>query len=316
MPDYQYLLRLWSFPPVATFAIELSAVLYLAGWWHLYRAGVPFVPPWRAVAFVSGLGTLWIALASPIDALNGLVLSAHMLQHMLLMMAAPPLILLGAPVVPMTRGLSSLGARRLARILNWLVAEPIGHVLTNPIAGALLMGVVMFAWHTPALYELALRSEFWHEVEHASFLLASLIFWWPVVLPWPGRAQWSRWAIVPYLLLADLQNTVLSAILAFSDRVLYPSYAGAPRLFGLSAMEDQVAAGAFMWVAGSLAFIVPAIALTIQCLSPTTLRHSPTPRTAARHAPPLKTPRTLRLLRKIPLRPQRPLRWRALMSAL
>jgi len=237
------------------------------------------VPPWRAVAFVSGLGTLWIALASPIDALNGLVLSAHMLQHMLLMMAAPPLILLGAPVVPMTRGLSSLGARRLARILNWLVAEPIGHVLTNPIAGALLMGVVMFAWHTPALYELALRSEFWHEVEHASFLLASLIFWWPVVLPWPGRAQWSRWAMVPYLLLADLQNTVLSAILAFSDRVLYPSYAGAPRLFGLSAMEDQVAAGAFMWVAGSLAFIVPAIALTIQCLSPTTLRHSPPPRT-------------------------------------
>src|SRR5215831_6068617 len=124
MPDYQYLLRSWSFPPVATFTIELSAVLYLAGWWHLYRAGVPFVPPWRAVAFVSGLGTLWIALASPIDALNGLVLSAHMLQHMLLMMAAPPLILLGAPLVPMTRGLSSLGARQLlSRLAGVLVAR-------------------------------------------------------------------------------------------------------------------------------------------------------------------------------------------------
>ena len=278
MPDYQYLLRLWSFPPVATSAIELSAVMYMRGWWLLRRAGVPFVPAWRAVAFLSGLLTLWIALASPIDAVNGLLLSAHMLQHMLLMMVAPPLILLGAPLVPMMRGLSGLASRtRAAPILNFVnrtAVGRVGQVLTNPITGALLMGVVMFAWHTPSLYELALRSEFVHEAEHTSFLLASLIFWWPVVLPWPGRGQWPRWAMVPYLLLADLQNTVLSAILAFSDRVLYPSYAGAPRLFGLSALEDQVAAGAFMWVAGSLAFIVPAIALTIQCLSISPARHA------------------------------------------
>ena len=283
MPDYQYLLRLWSLPPVATVTIELSAVMYLRGWWLLRRAGVPFVPTWRAVAFLSGLLTLWIALASPIDAVNGLLLSAHMLQHMLLMMIAPPLLLLGAPFVPMMRGLSGLVTRTLAapivNFVNGIAVGQVGHALTNPITGALLMSLVMFAWHTPSLYELALRSESWHEVEHASFLLASLIFWWPVVLPWPGRGQWARWAMVPYLLIADLQNTVLSAILAFSDRVLYPSYAGAPRIFGLSAMEDQVAAGAFMWVAGSLAFIVPAIALTIQCLSTRTLRHSPPPRT-------------------------------------
>ena len=86
------------------------------------------------------------------------------------------------------------------------------------------MGVAMFAWHTPALYELALRSSAWHQVEHACFFLTSLIFWWPVVQPWPSRARWPRWAMVPYLLIADLQNTALSAILVFSDRVLYPSY--------------------------------------------------------------------------------------------
>ena len=73
--------------------------------------------------------------------------------------------------------------------------------------------------------------------------------------------------MVPYLLLADLQNTVLSAILTFSDRVLYPSYAAAPRIFGLSALEDQVAGGAFMWVVGSLAFVIPAVVLTVRCLS-------------------------------------------------
>jgi putative membrane protein len=275
MPDHQSVLRYWSLPPVATLAIELSAILYWRGWLRLRQARVPFVPAWRAVAFFSGLLTLWIALASPIDALNGLVLTAHMLQHMLLMMVAPPLILLGAPLVPMARGLPGVAARRLAgRFLNWPTAARVGLALTHPVTGALLMGVVMFAWHTPTLYELALRSEPWHEAEHASFFLASLMFWWPVVLPWPSRGQWPRWTMVPYLLFADLQNTALSAILAFSDRVLYPSYAEAPRFFRLTALEDQVAAGAFMWVAGSLAFILPAIVLAVRCLSTSADRHA------------------------------------------
>ena len=268
MPDDHDLLRVWSLPPVATFMLALSAVVYTRGWWLLRRAGVPFVPPWRAVAFLCGLLTVWIALASPIDAVNDVLLSAHMLQHMLLMMVAPPLILLGAPLVPMVCGLPGLVARKVAGpILNWPATVRFGHALTNPVAGLFFMGVVMFAWHLPRLYELALASESWHEVEHATFLVASLIFWWPVVLPWPGRGQWPRWAMVPYLLVADLQNTVLSAILAFSDRVLYPSYAEAPRVFGLSALQDQVAAGAFMWVVGSLAFVIPAIVLTVRCLS-------------------------------------------------
>jgi cytochrome c oxidase assembly factor CtaG len=268
MPDSLSLLRYWSLPPLVMVAIDVSAILYWRGWRRLNQAHVTFVPGWRAVAFLSGLFTVWIALASPIDALNGLVLSAHMLQHMLLMMVAPPLILLGAPLIPMARGLPGHAARRIAgRFLNWPAAQRVGLAITHPLVGALSMGVVMFAWHTPSLYELALRSERWHDAEHASFFLASLMFWWPVVLPWPARGQWARWAMVPYLLLADLQNTALSAILAFSDRVLYPSYVNAPRLFSLSPLEDQVAAGAFMWVAGSLAFIVPAIVLAVRCLS-------------------------------------------------
>jgi putative membrane protein len=272
MPDYPYFLRLWSLPPAATFAIELAAIIYLRGWWRLRQAGVPFVPAWRAVAFLSGLLTLWIALASPIDAINSLLLTAHMLQHMLFMMVAPPLILLGAPLVPIVCGLPGVARERVGSIVKSPFAERIGRGVTNPVAGLLLMGVVMFAWHTPILYELAIKSESLHEIEHASFFLASLVFWWPVVLPWPSRAHWPRLAMVPYLLLADLQNTALSAILAFSDRVLYPSYAALPRLFGLSALEDQVAAGAFMWVAGSVGFVLPAIVIAVQCLSTSSRR--------------------------------------------
>jgi len=264
----QAVLRSWSIPPAATFAIALSALVYLRGWWLLRRAGSQNIPPWRAWAFLLGLLSLWVALASPMDVFNSFVLTAHMLQHMMLMMVVPPLILLGAPLVPMVRGLPIFAAREFAGpFLNWSFAKRVGTALTNPVFALVLMGIAMFAWHTPALYELALRSPAWHQTEHACFLFASLIFWWPVVQPWPSRAQWPRWAMVPYLLIADLQNTVLSAILAFSDRVLYPSYSSVPRLFGFSALEDQVAAGAIMWMVGSLAFVVPAIIIAVQCLS-------------------------------------------------
>jgi cytochrome c oxidase assembly factor CtaG len=202
------------------------------------------------------------------DVFNRFVLTAHMLQHMTLMMVAPPLILLGEPLVPMVRGLPRFAAREFAGpLLNWTPAQRVGRVLISPLFALVLMGLVNFAWHTPRLYQLALDSDSWHQTEHACFFLTSLLFWWPVVQPWPSQPQWPRWAMVPYLLLADLQNTTLSAILVFSDRVLYPWYLDAPRLFGFSAQQDQVAAGAIMWVVGSLAFVVPAVIISVRCLS-------------------------------------------------
>ncbi len=282
----------WSIPPAATFALALTALVYLRGWILLRRAGVPFVPPWRAASFGAGILSLWVALASPVDVFSGFLLTAHMLQHMMLMMLAPPLILLGAPLIPLVRGLPIFAGREFAGpFLNWRAANRVGRVLTHPIVALLLMGVVMFAWHTPRLYELALASGTWHEVEHACFFFTSVIFWWPVIQPWPSQAQWPRWAMVPYLLIADLQNTVLSAILVFSDRVLYPSYIAEPRLFGFAAQPDQVAAGAIMWVIGSFAFVVPAVVIAVQCLqsqSARTVSMPASPRKRARASAPPK----------------------------
>jgi len=264
----QAVLLSWSVPPAASFALALTALIYLRGWFLLRRAGVPFVPGWRAISFQLGLLTLWAALASPLDTFSGFLITAHMLQHMLLMMVAPPLLLLGAPLIPLVRGLPVFARREFAGpFLNWRLAQRVGAALTNLWVALILMGVAMFAWHTPRLYELALASSSWHEFEHACFFFASLIFWWPVVQPWPSPTRAPRWAAVPYLLVADLQNTILSAILVFSDRVLYPSYAKMPRLFGLSAMQDQAASGAIMWVVGSMAFIVPAVMIAFQSLS-------------------------------------------------
>src|SRR5262249_21518689 len=123
--------------------------------------------------------------------------------------------------------------------------------LTGPVVAWVPFVLATWIWHLPVFYEVALRSERWHYVEHGCFLGSAMLFWWPVVRPFPARLRWSPWLLLPYLFLADVQNTALSALLSFSDRVLYPYYAAMPRLGGLTALEDQAFAGVLMWVPGS-----------------------------------------------------------------
>jgi len=117
------------------------------------------------------------------------------------------------------------------------------------------------------MYELALHSPTWHEAEHICFLTTALLFWLPVIQPWPSLERTPRWSIIIYLFLADFQNTALSAFLVFYERVLYPTYQNMPRISGMTALEDQAAAGSIMWVAGSLFFLVPVGLITIEVLS-------------------------------------------------
>jgi len=268
----QSALTSWSVPWIPTLAIVITALIYMRGWYLLRCAGFPLIPSWRVWSFLAGLVSLWIALAGPMDVFNSWLLTAHMIQHMVLMMIAPPLILLGAPLIPLVRGLPILAAREFAGpFLNWKPAQRVGRWLTHPVIALVLMGIVMLGWHVPAPYELAVGSPGWHQFEHACFLVTSLIFWWPVIQPWPSHSPWPRWAMVPYLLIADLLNTILSATLVFADHVLYPSYADAPHVFGLSALQDQNAAGAIMWVVGSFAFLVPVIPIAVECLTHRTI---------------------------------------------
>ena len=120
---------------------------------------------------------------------------------------------------------------------------------------------------SPPVYDLALRSNGWHYLQHACFLGTALVFWYPIVRPYPARPHWSPWLLLPCLFLADLSNTALAALLTFSDRVLYPYYAEVPRLAGLSPLDDQSAAGVVMWVPGSAAFLLPFFGIAVQLLS-------------------------------------------------
>src|SRR2546425_991435 len=264
----QAILSSWSFDPKITLGIVAVIILYLRGWRILHRTSPARFPGWRALAFLAGLGTFWLAIASPLDALSGLLLSAHMVQHLLLMSVAPPLILLGAPFLPLLRGLPRKFARDgVGPFLTWPALRLVGTTLTHPLNCWLIMAVTLFVWHVPAAFDLALRSPAWHKFEHACFLGAWLLFWWPVVRPFPSRPQWPLWSVPFYLLAADLLNTTLSAILTFSDHVLYPTYLAAPRLFGTTVLGDQSCAGLIMWVPGSLVYLVPAALIAIKYLS-------------------------------------------------
>jgi cytochrome c oxidase assembly factor CtaG len=257
----------WQFDPWALALILMPGVIYVCGWRQVHRQMPHRFGAARLAAFLAGLAALVIAIASPLDAFADLLLTAHMIQHLLLMLIVPPLLLAGAPYLPLLRGLPRRFVKHgLGPFLAWPALWRCGRWLTHPLTAWLAFVVTSTAWHVPALYELALRSPGWHEVEHLCFVATALLFWWPVLQPWPSRPQGPRWVLVPYLFLADVQNTILAAFLTFCERVLYPTYATAPRLTALTALDDQAAAGAIMWVLGSVAFLIPAGCITIQVL--------------------------------------------------
>jgi cytochrome c oxidase assembly factor CtaG len=262
------LVTTWDIPWVVTTALAVTAIVYMRGWLRIRKTRPGQFPPWRLWSFLGGIFAIFVAVASPLDTFSETLLFMHMAQHFVLMSIAPPLIVLSAPVVPMLRGLPRPVIRALRPLFATGWPHRIGAVLTRPKVAWLAMNLAYVGWHVPKAYEFALSSENVHNCEHACFFLTSLMFWWPIIAPWPFRQNWSRWILLPYLLLADLVNTGLSAFLCFSGRLLYPSYAAVPRLFGLSALNDQIAAGAFMWVMGSTVFLIPAMAITMHLLSP------------------------------------------------
>jgi putative membrane protein len=224
---------------------------------------------WRLACFVGGLFSFWIAIGSPLSVLDHQSLIVHMLQHLLLMTVAAPLILLGAPGVALMHGLpqrvvhDGLGPVLRRPPLQWLA-----QAITHPAFCWLAATAVVIGWHIPALFELCLQSNWWHVIEYASFFLAGLLFWWPVVQPWQHNGKRPQWTVPLYLFLATLPCDALSAFLTFCDRIVYPSYHSTHQLFGMSALPDQQWAGALMWVWVTIAYLVPAVALTIQILSP------------------------------------------------
>src|SRR5262249_25514208 len=157
-----------------------------------------------------------------------------------------PLILLGEPLKAFWNGTPKFAQDACRRVSQVRLTRELVRVVTKPAVCWTAAALTLILWHLPAVFALGVRSELWHTVEQATFFGAGLLFWWPVIRPWPSASTWPEWSILLYLFLATLPCDILSGFLVFSDRVAYPVYFSAPRLFAFSVLEDQQCAAALM----------------------------------------------------------------------
>jgi len=148
------------------------------------------------------------------------------------------------------------------------VGTALGNLLGHPAFCWFAAAAALVAWHVPAIFRMGMQSSTWHLIEQASFFTTGLLFWWPVIQPWPSVALWPRWSMLLYLFAATLPCDVLSGLLVFSDRVAYPMYLCTPLQAGLSPLEDQQCAAALMWTCVTVVFVAAGTILSMQILSP------------------------------------------------
>ena len=263
---------LWQLPVLLTLTLVVAASLYLRGWIQLRSACVRVIPAWRAGSFFLGLFFVWTAAGSPLTAYDHSLLTVHMIKHLLLMTFAPLSILLGEPMKVLW-GMTPLSARNtLGRAWQRSLVQRLVRIVTSLVLCWTVSALTLIAWHTPTLFALGVRSEIGHTAEQAMFFGTGILFWWPVIQPWPSTSSGPRWSLLLYLFLATLPCDILSGFLVFSDRVAYPVYFSTPRLFGFSVLEDQQCAAALMWTCVTLVYLVPAAIISLRLLAPRTSR--------------------------------------------
>lgn len=244
------------------------SVAYLHAWYQLRKHVPNKVGAHHLSAFLSGGFLVGGVFATPFAHLDHRSLTGHMVQHLVLMTIAAPLILLGHPSIILWHSLPrrfadcvAAGVREGAPICRFV------RFLAQPVRCWLAGTSCVILWHIPAVFALGRWSESWHEFELATFLGAGILFWWPVIKQWPSTTERSHWLIPLYLFLATLPCDTLSAFLTFCGRVVYSGYESGPRLSDNSALKDQEFAGSIMWVWVTFVYLIPAVISIIQRLS-------------------------------------------------
>ena len=249
----------WALDP--TFLVPLGlALLYLRGYRRYRRLGGRRFPRWRVGLLLAGVLLVALALLSPLDAMADISFTFHMVQHQVLMMLSVPLILLGAPFVPAIRGLPR--AVREGWFVPFALTPAVRaavRFLTRPLVGFAAFQAVLLLWHMPYLYDAALFDDLVHYLEHFTFVVAALLFWWNVVNPYPFPATLNPLLRMVMLFAASIPNNVLGALITFADEPLY-GYRYINGFWGLSTLQDQQLGGLLMWVMGGMMFM---LALTV-----------------------------------------------------
>ncbi len=259
----------WNLRPEVVLPLLLAAGLYALGWWRLSRRASRPMARTRLGLAIGGLLAIALALVSPLDRHADSLFVAHMVQHMLLITVAAPALLLADPfpiVVWALPGPVRVRARR------WLTrGSPFGRVWGSVTAMRVTWigyAFVLWGWHVPVAYDAALSHRFVHDVEHVTFFIGAVLFWWPVIHPAPRfRRPVPHTLRIVYLVLSAFQTAALGLLLTLAPVVLYRSYAAAVRPEGLSALDDQAWGGVVMWGLGGLIDMLAVLVLLYRCLS-------------------------------------------------
>ena len=259
-PEFPGVLAEWSLDPLAVLAIAIAAAAYA---WAVRRVNRAHPgnrqPGYRSWLFGAGLASIGLALLSPIEAYEGTLFSVHMVQHMLLELLAAPLLLAGAPITLTLRVATPSVRRTLLAILQSRAV----HVISFPVVAWVLFAAVNWGWHFSALYDDALENQALHYLQHASFLGAALLFWWPVVGADPSPWRLPHPVRLLYLFLAMPQNSFLGVALMSASTVLYPHYVTNARDWGMAPIDDQALGGVIMWVVGDVAFLAAMLLVVV-----------------------------------------------------
>jgi putative membrane protein len=256
-PEPHDLWHAWSFEPTVLLGLGLVALLYRRGLNSLWaRAGTGRgVARWQAWAFTAGLLCTLAALCSPLDRLGNALFSAHMVQHLALVLLSGPLLAAGAPLLVFIWALPRQTRRRIRSAWRGMAAARGGaRVLLHPIAAWALHAAALWVWHLPVTYDAAVRDDGVHALEHFSFLATAILFWW-VVLPRGGALRRAPGLGMLYVFVFALQSGVLGALLTLGDVAWYTAHAGTTSAWGLTPLGDQQLAGVIMWVPGGVAYL-------------------------------------------------------------
>jgi cytochrome c oxidase assembly factor CtaG len=249
----------WTFEPLPTLAIAIAV-----GWWVWAVRAVNRrhpanpVPRRRTVAFLAAMFALALALVSGIERYDTTLFSVHMVQHVLLVLVAAPLLALSGPITLLLR-VTSRNTRR-----EWLL--PILHSrllrwLAFPVTVWVVFATVMWASHFSGLFDVALESPIVHDLEHGLFLGSAMLFWWPAVAIDPAPWRLAHPARIAYVFLQMTQNTFLAVVILNAAGVLYPHYATLGLPYGIDPLDDQRLAAGVMWIAGDAIFLLAIMAL-------------------------------------------------------
>ncbi|MCC8404455.1 cytochrome c oxidase assembly protein [Paraburkholderia sp. MMS20-SJTN17] len=260
----------WSFEPWVVALLAISIGAYLTGYLRLRRrarsrARAGSARRLQLLAFMSGSGTLVIALLSPLDTLSGALFSAHMVQHESMMLIAAPLCVAGRPLAIWIWALPRRARRWVGRVVRARAFSRAWRWLTAPLVAWLLHAAALWAWHAPPLFEAALAHPGLHTLQHASFLLSALIFWWTVT--GDGARRGNGGHAMLSLFTTMIHTSALGALITLAPGLWYPSYMEPGSVLGIDPLRDQQLGGLIMWVPGALAYLAGGLLVAARWLS-------------------------------------------------